>query len=134
MAKTASNTLISRLFTGNPTMFNATKGKPPIAKTSLSEFAAAILPQTRGSSTTGVMKSTVRIPALFSSIFQRAASSPEAHEEKIRSSDGRGIFLSILERSAGPILAAQPLVVDISVKRIPSSPLRYNKHYYNTCF
>jgi len=43
------------------------------------------------------------------------------------------MFFNILERSAGPILAAQPLVVDISVKRIFPSPLCYNKHYYNTC-
>jgi hypothetical protein len=103
-------------------MFNATRGAPPIAKTSLSEFAAAIAPHAEGSSTTGVMKSTVRIPARFSSIFHNAASSPEAQDVKMRSSEGISIFFRILERSAGPIFAAQPLVVAISVKRIKTSP------------
>ena len=61
--RTSFSTSSSRVFVGKPTMFNATKGFPPMAKTSLREFVAAICPQVRGSSDTGVMKSTVRIPA-----------------------------------------------------------------------
>jgi hypothetical protein len=40
-------------------MFNADKGVPPIANTSDSALAAAMRPKSRGSSTTGVKKSTV---------------------------------------------------------------------------
>ena len=40
-------------------MFNARNGSPPIAKTSLIEFAAAMAPYMYGSSTTGGKKSTV---------------------------------------------------------------------------
>jgi hypothetical protein len=40
-----------------------------------------------------------------------------------RSPEGSGIFLKIFERSAGPIFAAQPLAVDIWVRRIVALPL-----------
>ncbi len=49
-----------------------------MAKTSLRALAAAICPKVNGSSTTGVMKSRVNIPALLSSTIQTAASSPWA--------------------------------------------------------
>ncbi len=52
-------TAISRVFTGKQTMFIAVSGFPPIAHISLIELAAAICPKVKGSSTTGVMKSTV---------------------------------------------------------------------------
>ncbi len=89
-----------------------------MAKTSLREFAAAILPQALGSSTMGVMKSRVRTPALRASMVHRAASSPDAQELRIRSSRARGSSLRIFDRSAGPIFAAQPLVVLISLSLI----------------
>jgi hypothetical protein len=56
-------------------MFIAVIGLPPIAYTSLKEFAAAICPKEYGSSTTGVKKSVVNITALSSSILYTAASS-----------------------------------------------------------
>src|SRR5205823_14519900 len=44
---------------GKPMMLSAVKGRPPMAKTSESELAAAIWPYENGSSTIGVKKSTV---------------------------------------------------------------------------
>src|SRR5881296_1259274 len=44
---------------GKPTMLRAVNGRPPIAKISESELAAAICPYENGSSTIGVKKSTV---------------------------------------------------------------------------
>src|SRR6266498_680857 len=44
---------------GNPTIFSAVNGRPPMAKMSESELAAAICPYENGSSTIGVKKSTV---------------------------------------------------------------------------
>src|SRR5438309_8419276 len=44
---------------GKPTMLRAVNGRPPIAKISESELAAAICPYENGSSTMGVKKSTV---------------------------------------------------------------------------
>src|SRR4030095_512507 len=44
---------------GNPIIFNAVSGRPPMAKMSESELAAAICPYENGSSTIGVKKSTV---------------------------------------------------------------------------
>ena len=43
---------------------SASSGRPPIAKTSLSAFVAAIRPKARGSSTTGGKKSTVKTSAV----------------------------------------------------------------------
>jgi len=104
-------------------MFNAIKGFPPIAKTSLREFAAAISPHFSGSSTIGVTKSTVSIPALFSSIVHIAASSPDAQLAINLSCEARGMFFNVCARSAGPILAAQPLVLDISVNLIKGTSI-----------
>src|SRR5215475_698889 len=44
---------------GKPMMLSAVKGRPPMAKMSESELAAAICPYENGSSTIGVKKSTV---------------------------------------------------------------------------
>src|SRR5439155_614425 len=44
---------------GKPTMLRAVNGRPPIAKISESELAAAICPYENGSTTMGVKKSTV---------------------------------------------------------------------------
>ena len=61
-SKIFCRTSSSRYFVGKQTTLRATIGLPPIANTSLIELAAAICPQVKGSSTTGVMKSTVKIP------------------------------------------------------------------------
>ena len=100
---------------GKQTTFNAITGFPPIAYTSLKAFAAAISPNFTGSSTTGVIISTVSIPTRDSSIFQVAASSPLLHDEIRDESFTTGRFLKIWSSSAGPILAAQPLVCASSV-------------------
>ncbi len=80
----------------------------------------------------GVMKSRVRTPRRLSSIIQSAASSPDAHVEIIRSSRTEGMSRSIFSRSAGPILAAHPLVLESSVNRIDRGPPFFynnNKNY-----
>ncbi|OFB60969.1 hypothetical protein JS73_09605 [Synergistes jonesii] len=83
-----------------------------------SEFAAAISPYLRGSSTTGVMKSVVRIPILSSVIFHSAASSPCVHEASSSSEWRTGSPFKISSSSAGAIFAAQPLVLARSVSLI----------------
>src|SRR6266496_1530853 len=57
--KIAAITLGRTKSAGKPTIFSAVKGRPPIAKISESELAAAICPYEKGSSTIGVKKSTV---------------------------------------------------------------------------
>ena len=125
-ARISCRTDIGRQEVGKQTRFSAIKGRPPMAKTSLSAFAAAISPNVPGSSTTGVMKSTVRIPMRSSSIRQSAASSPWLHEVRSLSPTGGSAFKTS-SSSAGPILAAQPLVRASSVKRIrlTSSPKKH---------
>src|SRR5215468_6500154 len=60
---------------GKPTMFSAVNGRPPIAKISESEWAAAIWPYENGSSTIGVKKSTVWTSARWRSRRYTPASS-----------------------------------------------------------
>src|SRR5580765_7906517 len=60
---------------GNPTIFSAVNGRPPMAKMSDSELAAAIWPYENGSSTIGVKKSTVWTSARFRSRRYTPASS-----------------------------------------------------------
>src|SRR5262249_4063311 len=60
---------------GKPTMFSAVNGRPPIAKISESELAAAIWPYENGSSTIGVKKSTVWTSARWRSRRYTPASS-----------------------------------------------------------
>jgi hypothetical protein len=52
------------------------RGRPPIAYTSERAFAAAIVPNAPGSSTTGVKKSTVWTRAVAASSRKTPASSP----------------------------------------------------------
>ena len=65
-----------RSSTGHATMFKARNGVPPIAYTSDIAFVAAMRPQSYGSSTIGVKKSSVAMMARSSSSAQTAASSP----------------------------------------------------------
>src|SRR5207237_1736830 len=60
---------------GKPTMLSAVNGRPPIAKMSESELAAAIWPYENGSSTIGVKKSTVCTSARWRSRRYTPASS-----------------------------------------------------------
>src|SRR5690554_1319902 len=62
-------------FCGNITMFSALIGFPPIAYTSLKEFAAAICPNSYGSEQIGGKKSVVCIRAISSVSFHTPASS-----------------------------------------------------------
>jgi hypothetical protein len=52
---------------GNAATESASRGAPPIAKTSFNAFVAAIAPNVRGSSTSGGKKSTVKTIARSSS-------------------------------------------------------------------
>ena len=63
---------------GNEAIDSASSGRPPIAKTSLSAFVAAIAPNAAGSSTIGGKKSSVNTIACRSSIRYTAASSDGA--------------------------------------------------------
>src|SRR5712671_892480 len=63
---------------GQAARLTANSGRPPIAYTSDSALAAAIRPQSAGSSTIGVKKSVVSTSARSSSRRSTAASSPSA--------------------------------------------------------
>mmetsp|Transcript_53732 Transcript_53732/g.138415 ORF Transcript_53732/g.138415 Transcript_53732/m.138415 type:complete len:289 (-) Transcript_53732:260-1126(-) len=65
----SSRTDIGSRCEGKPTMFSAKSGVAPIAYTSESALAAAILPNVSGSSTTGVKKSVVATMAQSSLIW-----------------------------------------------------------------
>ena len=99
----------SRQF-GNPTIFKATAGSPPIAHTSLSELAAAICPNIYGSSTIGVKKSTVCIIAISSVTLYIAASSDVSIPTIRFLSSNFGNLPRTWARVSGPILAAHPAV------------------------
>ena len=75
-------------------------------------FAAAIWPNQYGSSTGGVMKSTVLMNARSGATRYTAASSLVSNPtSRFGSSDGLRYF-SASETTVGPILAAQPQVRD----------------------
>src|SRR5206468_5029087 len=63
-AKTAATMAVSSS-SGNAAIESASSGTPPIAKTSLSAFVAAIRPKTAGSSTSGGKKSTDALNDVF---------------------------------------------------------------------
>ena len=74
---TSVNIPCSTRGTGNPTIFIAVKGVPPIAYTSLKALAAAILPNKIGALTMGVKKSNVCTNASVSeSLYTPASSAP----------------------------------------------------------
>ena len=65
-AKTAPTSSVSSS-SGNAAIESASSGVPPIAKTSLSAFVAAMRPNSAGSSTSGGKKSSVKTSARSSS-------------------------------------------------------------------
>src|SRR5262245_2798654 len=97
---------------GHPRRFSATTGVPPIAYTSDSALAAAIRPQSYGSSTTGVKKSAVVRIANPPSTRTTAASSPSASPTMSSLTAPRGLAplrpAMIDSSSPGGILHAQP--------------------------
>ncbi len=90
-------------------MFSARNGRAPIAYTSESAFVAAILPQSYGSSTIGVKKSSVATSAWPSGSRTTAASSPvSAATSTSAPSSGSERVPSTVSRSAGPSLHPHP--------------------------
>ncbi len=88
-------------------MFSAVLTSAPIANISDKEFAAAIFPYINGSSTTGVIKSTVWTNASFSFILKTEASSLFSNPTSTFSLSGISERI-VCFRSPGPIFAAQP--------------------------
>jgi hypothetical protein len=82
-----------------------------MAYMSESEFAAAIRPNQAGSSTGGVMKSTVEMTARSSERRYTAASSLVSKPTSRLGSVEAGRSLSAADRTVGPILAAHPQVL-----------------------
>src|SRR4029453_2657384 len=98
-----------RASTGQATMFSARNGRAPIAYTSESALVAAILPQSYGSSTIGVKKSSVATSAWPSGRRTTAASSPvSAATSTSAPSSGRDSVPRTVSRSAGPSLHPHP--------------------------
>ena len=98
---------------GQHSRLSATSGRPPIAYTSDSALAAAIRPQSYGSSTTGVKKSVVATTAIpVPAIRTTAASSPSSSPTSSSPAGSRGPAPSspatAASSSPGGILQAQP--------------------------
>src|ERR687890_290249 len=97
---------------GQPNRFTATSGVPPIAYTSDSALAAAIRPQSYGSSTTGVKKSVVDTSVLPPGIRTTAASSPASRPTSSSPAGSTGprpvSAATAASSSPGGILQAQP--------------------------
>jgi hypothetical protein len=79
-------------------------------------LAAAICPNQWGSSTGGVMKSTVLITAASAERRYTAASSLVSNPTNRLGSLGMTSSFSASDRSAGPILAAHPQVRDMPIR------------------
>src|SRR5713226_9792303 len=93
---------------GNAAIESASSGAPPIAKTSLSAFVAAMRPNVAGSSTSGGKKSSVKTSARSSSSLYTAASSAgERPTSRFSASTGTNPFNSSSSRAA-EYFAAQP--------------------------
>ena len=112
----------SSLPLGNPTMFSAVLGSPPIAYTSLKALAAAIWPKVYGSSTIGVKKSTVLTIARSSRRRNTPASSDVSVPTIMSGCSNGGRLCSTCIRSAAPSFAAQPAAATCCVS--PSSLIR----------
>ena len=107
---------------GKARMLSAVTGFPPMANTSDRALAAATAPNSYGSSTTGVKKSSVSTAALSLSTCQTAASSAVSKpSSRFGSGTAGAMSRSIFERSPGPHLAAQP-PLSVSVVRRMRSP------------
>ena len=105
-------------FDGKQQTLRAKRGCPPMAKMSDSELAAATLPKRRGSSHTGVIRSTVATRLVFSNRYTPASSDVSGPISTLSSpaaSFDRGATRSA--RSPGPTLAAQPPVLAQPVSR-----------------
>src|SRR5439155_17589994 len=97
--------------TGQATRFSAVTGRPPMAYTSEKALAAPIRPQSKGSSTMGVKKSTVWMMARPSApgSANTAASSPVAGETSTSGGYSVGVRRPrTWARSLGASLHAQP--------------------------
>src|SRR5580700_11036190 len=116
----------SRPSPGQAARLTANSGRPPMAYTSDSALAAAIRPQSPGSSTIGVKKSVVRTSARSSSRRSTAASSASA--APMSRSPWAGAILSMVANMASSLasgsLQAQPAPGDREVRR-GVTPLRY---------
>ena len=90
---------------GQAARLTANSGRPPIAYTSDKAFAAAIRPQSYGSSTIGVKKSVVSTSARSPSRRSTAASSPSAAPMSRSPAAGPG---------PGPVKPAGPIEANSS--------------------
>src|SRR5215471_258036 len=90
-------------------------GRPPIAQTSLSEFAAAMAPKVYGSSTIGVKKSTVCTRASSGESLYTPASSAVSNPTSTFASAQRGTFFSTRSNNFGLSLLAQPAAFTCAV-------------------
>ena len=102
---------------GKPPIARAKRGSPPIAKTSEMAFVAAIRPNSYGSSTGGVKKSTVWTRPTPSAICTTAPSSKPVVPARTRGSVTAGRSRSRTARSAAGSLHAQPPPAAIDVSR-----------------
>src|SRR6267154_1325417 len=100
---------------GNPTIDSAETGFPPMAYTSLSEFAAAICPKVYGSSTIGVKKSTVCTIAISGPSKYTPASSLVSKPTSTFGSVGRGKRRKMESSNPGLSFAAQPAALTMAV-------------------
>ena len=108
------------------TRFSASRGLPPMAYTSDTELVAAMRPQVRASSTTGVMKSAVSTRARPRPMRHTAASSPVAKPTS-NSGGGSGVKpRTTCARSPGAILQPQPApwLNSVSRRAIAVTPSR----------
>src|SRR5260370_26055379 len=96
-------------------MDSAEIGLPPMAYTSLSEFAAAICPNVNGSSTMGVKKSTVCTSAISGLSRYTPASSLVSKPTSTFGSVGRGKRRKTESSNPGLSFAAQPAALTIAV-------------------
>src|SRR6266403_3987349 len=100
---------------GKPTIDSAEIGLPPMAYTSLSEFAAAICPNVNGSSTMGVKKSTVCTSAISRLSRYTPASSLVSKPTSTFGSVGRGKRRKTESSNPGLSFAAQPAALTMAV-------------------
>src|SRR5689334_799870 len=100
---------------GHARMESAEIGFPPIAHTSLNEFAAAIAPNVYGSSTIGVKKSSVCTRASSGVSLYTPASSDVSNPTSTFSFGHRGTLASTLSNNFGLSLDAQPAAFTCAV-------------------
>ena len=104
-----------------------------MVKQSLVEFAAAMAPKSKGSSTMGVKKSTVWTMARSSRSLYTPVSSPGLVPNKTFGSMEQGSPSRATRRSSGPILLPHPPAFTRPVSKILSS-LEVDKNFSPTEF